>query len=160
MFSKTNGFVVSCGGFQKARKQAEKALVLSTKQRPPFREHGGCISGIASPQTPMLFLRGSHSHEERFLFRLTILTPVIVPVAKESVRRATTKKCGSPLRRAPCLGLSFARADFRSFLFPIFQDVIQCLVQCSFHALFHDSHDLCFKDGLLFLLLFLSVFII
>jgi hypothetical protein len=28
VFSKTNDFVVSCGGFQKARKQAEKALFL------------------------------------------------------------------------------------------------------------------------------------
>ena len=104
MFSKTNGFVVIGGGFQKVRKQAEKDLFLSAKLRAPFREHGGCISGTARPQTPILFLRGSHSHEMTLLFQKTILPTVIVPIEKEPVRRPTTKKCGSPLRRSPLFG--------------------------------------------------------
>ena len=91
MFSKTNGFVVIGGGFQKARIQAEKALFLSAKLRTPFREHAGCISGKPNPQTPILFLRGSHSHEMALLFQKTVFPTVIVPREKEAVRRLTTK---------------------------------------------------------------------
>ena len=77
------------------------------------------------------------------------------PEAKEAVRRPTTKKCGSPLRRSPCLGLSFAGTGFRSFLLPIFEQVIYGSVKGSFHALLHDAHYLLFKNGLLLLLVFL-----
>ena len=87
---------------------------------------------------------GSHAHHR--------------PEAKEAVRRLTTKKCGSPLRRSPCLGSSFSETGFRFFSFPIFQDVIQCHVNCCFQALGHDGHNLFFQNGLL-LLLFLLVFL-
>ena len=77
------------------------------------------------------------------------------PEAKEAVRRPTTKKCGSPLRRSPCLGLSFAGTGFRSFLLPVFEKVIYGSVKGGFHALLHDAHYLLFKNGLLLLLVFL-----
>ena len=80
------------------------------------------------------------------------------PEETETARRAITKKCGSPLRRSPCLGLSCAETSFRSlFLFPVFEDVIQCQINGSLQTLFHNSHNLCFKDGLFLFLLFLFV---
>ena len=130
MFSKTNGFVVIGGSFQKARKQAEKALFLSAKLRTSFREQGATFSGKLKPQTPIPFLRGSHSHEKALLFQKTVFPTVIVPREKEAVRRLTTKKCGSPLRHSPCLGLSFAGTGFRSFLFPVFEDVLHRFIDC------------------------------
>lgn len=105
----------------------------------------------------MSVLRGSHSHEKALLFQKTVFPTAIVPVEKEAVRRLTTKKCGSPLRRSPCLGLSFAGTGFRSFLFEVLEKVIQCFIQSGFQALFHDAHNLFFKNGLLALFLLFSV---
>ena len=98
---------------------------------------------------------GSHAHEMTLLIWNTGSPGCHRPEAKEAVRRPTTKKCGSPLRRSPCLGLSFAGTGFRSFLFPVFEKVIQCHVKGGFHALLHDTHDFLFKNGLLLLLVFL-----
>lgn len=78
MFNKTNGFVVSCGGFQKAGKQAENAPFLFTIFRLPFCGQGGTISGEIKTHTPIPVLSGSCSHEEAVLFRITVLTPGIV----------------------------------------------------------------------------------
>ena len=116
VFSKTFGFVVGFAGFQKARKQAEKALFLSAKLRTPFREHGGCISGTARPQTPILFLRGSHSHEMALLFQKTILPTVIVPIEKEPVRRPTTKKMRKSALALPLFGDIVRRNGLPLFL--------------------------------------------
>lgn len=90
------------------------------------------------------------------LFRLTVLTPVIAPREKEAVRRPTTKKCGGSRFKIAHSGVLTLRSDCRrTFLFPVFQKVIQRHVQGSFHALGHDAQNLFFQDGLLLLLIFL-----
>ena len=145
----------------KRQENRQKSMSFCKRNCDPlFVNMGGCISGIARPQTPHA-LSAWLTLPRRAIFVSADDSHACHRSSSKGIRQTGhNEKCGSPLRRAPCLGLSFARADFRSFLFPIFQDVIQGFVQCSFHALFHDSHDLCFKDGLLFLLLFFSVFII
>ena len=55
-------------------------------------------------------------------------------------------------------GVIVLRNGLPLFSFPVFQDVIQCHVNCCFQALGHDGHNLFFQNGLL-LLLFLLVFL-
>lgn len=62
----------------------------------------------------------------------------------EAVSRLTTKKCGSPFRRSPCLGLSFAGTGFRSFLVPVAEDFL--------HRFLNHSSQHCFDKGHGFLL--------
>ena len=116
VFNKTFGFAYSFCGFQKQRKQAKTAPFLSVKQRTPLHEHGGCISGTARPQTPILFLRGSHSHEMALLFQKTILPTVIVPIEKEPVRRPTTKKMRKSAPALPLFGAVVRRNGLPLFL--------------------------------------------
>jgi hypothetical protein len=80
------------------------------------------------------------------------------PGVKKPDGRPITKKCGSPIQRSLMLGLSFAETGCRTFLFPIFENIIQCLIQCCLHTFFHNAHDFRFEDGLLFLFVFLSFF--
>ena len=154
VFSKTNGFVVSCGGFQKQRKQGKLLRFCQRNSDNPFTDGGthfgkiffhfqdGGMGWLTRPRNGTFDLEHGSPGCHR-------------PEAKEAVRRPTTKKCGSPLWRSPCLGLSFAGTGFRSFLLPIFEKVIYGSVKGGFHALLHDAHYLLFKNGLLLLLVFL-----
>ena len=100
MSNKTFGFVVKSADIQKAGKQAKTAPFLSAKQRTPFCLHPRPILGKIKNCTPIFVLCGSHSHEMALLFWMTILSTILVPVAKDTARRTITKKCGSPLRRS------------------------------------------------------------
>ena len=93
---------------------------------------------------PMPVLSGSHSHGMALLFRMTVLTPIIVPIAQKpshgSQRKNAEARSGVPL----CLGLSFAGTGFRSFLFPVSEDVL--------HRFLNHSSQHCFDKGHGFLL--------
>ena len=146
MSNKTFGFVVKSADIQKAVKQAKSAPFLSAKQRTPFRLHPRPILGKIKNSTPIFVLRGSHSHEMALLFWMTILSTILVPVEKDTARRPTTKKCGSPLRRSPVWGLSFAKAGFRSFLldFEVFEDFLHCFLGGCHQHCFDKSHRFLF----------------
>ena len=124
VFNKTFGFAYSFCGFQKQRKQAKTAPFLSAKQRTPFRLHPPTHFGKIKKSHPYLRFAwltlprsGTFVSKDDFLDHHR-------PEEKEADRRPTTKKCGSPPWRSPCWGLSFAKTSFRSFLFPVFEDVL------------------------------------
>ena len=67
----------------------------------PFADRGASISGENKIHTPIPVLSGSHSNGMALLFRMTVLTPIIVPIAQKpshgSQRKNAEARSGVPL---------------------------------------------------------------
>ena len=64
------------------------------------------------------------------------------PEEKKPAKRATTKKCGSPLTE-PLNWENRPGSGLPPFLFPILEYIIHCHIQSRFQALLQDRQNLC-----------------
>ena len=64
------------------------------------------------------------------------------PEEKETARRPTTKKCGSPLHRSPCFGSCDRQSGLPLFLFDfeVFEDFLHCFLGGCHQHCFDESH--------------------
>ena len=140
VFNKTFGFAYSFCCFQKQRKQAKTAPFLSAKQRTPFLNIGGYFRKTKNSHPHLRFVWLTLPRSGTFVSNDDFLDHHR-PEAKEADRRATTKKCGSPLTE-PLNWENRPGSGLPPFLFPILKYIIQCHIQSRFHTLVQNSEYL------------------
>ena len=141
VFNKTFGFAYSFCGFQKQRKQAKTAPFLSAKQRTPFPEHRGGISGKIKTRTPIFVLCGSHSHEVALLFPMTIFSTIIVQKKRKPPDDPQRKNAEARLG-VPFVGIVVRQNELPLFLldFEVFEDFLHCFLGGSHQHCFDECH--------------------
>lgn len=121
------------------------------------RSGAGCILG-----SPDFFLQkvkvcGQQSHEVRVLNRLTVLVAVCGTLMERKKRQIPEKWASAVINKSTQISLdSFFLKDPKFFcvlLFPVFQKVINGLVQAFLHALLHDLFDVIHQPGRILLFL-------
>jgi len=120
------------GGFYPSRSVVENKCLI---------EHPGTLFGIKISRCPDAVLGRAKLPRNRLFIPANGFSDCQRPEEKEPVRRATTKKCGSPLTE-PLNWENRSESGLPLFLFPILEDIIQRYIQCGFQAFFHNPENL------------------